>query len=91
MPPKDPSRPPLREDDMRYLPGIYDALRAITYDAPGQWVRRLELGRELCRWIGRHGKPIPPVGTLNRVLRRAGYRRGRFESVHVVYGLKLRG
>lgn len=79
----------LRVDEWRYLPGIYDALRAITFDAPGQWINRHDLGRELCFWIGRNGKPIPSRGTLNRVLKRAGYSRGRIGPMQVVHGLQL--
>ncbi|MGW0547297.1 hypothetical protein [Streptomyces altiplanensis] len=77
------------DEDWHYLPGVYDALREITTDAPGRHVGRQRLGVAVWRWLVRNNRPTVPIGAMNRILDHAGYRRTMVRGVKVVHGLAL--
>lgn len=67
--------PELPEHERKFVPHIFDALRAITADAPGAYLPRDLLGEALCRWLIHENRQVPPKGATNRILSSAGYPR----------------
>jgi hypothetical protein len=63
------------EHERQYIPGVYDAIRALTIDEPGAHLHRDKLGEAVCRWLIQRNRPVVPKGALNRIMRRAGYPR----------------
>ncbi|GHJ27126.1 hypothetical protein TPA0910_15590 [Streptomyces hygroscopicus subsp. sporocinereus] len=61
------------EHERQYIPDVFDALRALTVDAPGTRMKRDELGEAVCRWLIAHNRPTPPKGAFNRIMKRAGH------------------
>lgn len=65
--------PEISEHERKFIPHVFDALRATTVDAPGAYIPRDVLGEALCRWLMRKRRPTPPKGAVNRILASAGY------------------
>lgn len=80
----------LNDEDWPYVADVFDALRALTIDAPGKLLNRQDLGIAISRWLIKHNRPTVPRGSMNRILKRAGHPRSRINDVQVVRGLQFR-
>ncbi|MFJ2568571.1 hypothetical protein ACIO02_37620 [Streptomyces sp. NPDC087568] len=75
--------PEIRDSERQHIPHVFEALRAVTVDAPGAFIPRNMLGAAICRWLGSNGHPYVPKSALNHIMSRAGYPKHRNHYRHI--------
>lgn len=63
----------LKDHDWEFVPWTFNALRAVTRNAPGERVPLVDVLVALSRHSESHGGPRLPLAPTARILRRAGY------------------